>query len=201
MKNIDIETLILDYQNLDFNKLLESNLFNKLEKESFDKYKIENVKKERIISLYLKKKYIGNYYLDSNNKPKSKDIYFNISHSNGRIILSKTNYSEIGVDIEKIRDINPKLIDYISNDEELKYIKDNKSFFEIWTSKESLLKASGLGIKIDLKEVKGLPINGTRKFNDSFYYSSIFYIDDFVISTTLKGNKKFNVEYKFIDLN
>ena len=198
---MDIETLILDYQNLDFNKLLDSNLFNKLEKESFDKYKIENVKKEKIISLYLKKKYIGEYYLDSNNKPKSKDIYFNISHSNGRIIFSKTNYSEIGVDIEKIRGINPKLIEYISNEKELKYIKDNKTFFFFWTSKESLLKASGLGIKIDLKEVNGLPINGIRKFNDSLYYSSILYIDDYVISTTLKGNQKFNVEYKFIDLN
>ena len=44
---------------------------------------------------------------------------------------------------------------YISTDEEYEYIKDDKSFFEIWTNKEALSKCIGIGLT---KKVKEIPV-------------------------------------------
>lgn len=198
MERKTVELFILDYYKVDLLKLISSDFFLPAEKEKFKEYKDENVLKEKIASLYLKKKYIGDYYIDLNNKPQSDNIFFNISHSYGRAVLAKTKINQIGVDIEKIRDINPKLITYISNKEELDYIEDEKTFFEIWTSKESILKSSGMGIKIDLKEVDGLPLSGKRNLLDNNYYSKIKYIGKYVISITLKTSADFKIKVNHI---
>lgn len=151
--------------------------------------------KEKILSLFLKKKYIGEYIVDNDGKPLSDKCYFNISHSHGFIGIAVTSNNPVGLDIEMIRDYKKSMDDYISSKEEFEYIKKPINFFEIWTSKESLLKAKGTGIKANLKNVPALPINGKKSFENEVYFSKNFMIDDYVISITLK-NTDFEVEMR-----
>lgn len=67
------------------------------------------------------------------------DVHFNLSHSHGVVMLA-ISHSPIGVDIEKVRDIDYKKIDFVDAD-------DVDDFFEKWTMRESYLKFTGEGLK------------------------------------------------------
>lgn len=89
------------------------------------------------------------------------DLYFNLSNSSGHFLIAIA-HTEIGVDIEVINpDINYKDIakSYFGA-EELRFIETAtdpaKAFFLLWTRKEALLKACGLGIDDDLPAVPAL---------------------------------------------
>ena len=61
---------------------------------------------------------------------------------------------EIGIDIEKIREINPKAASKFACHDEEKYISTHKNgFFEIWTLKEAYFKCIGTGLGTDIKKV------------------------------------------------
>ncbi len=98
---------------------------------------------------------------DSNGKPyvKNADIYFNISHS-GDMVACALCDSPVGIDIEKMREVDDKLIKFVSTNEELEYIYaepavKQQRFFEIWTAKEAYFKCVGSGIT-DLKSINVL---------------------------------------------
>lgn len=80
-------------------------------------------------------------------KPRLKGnvAYFNLSHTDGLTVIA-VSHSEIGVDVEKIRDIDFKKFDFIS-------ANDKKEFFKEWTRRESCVKLSGVGISGIRKEV------------------------------------------------
>lgn len=106
------------------------------------------------------KLYISNY----------DGLYFNLSHS-GDFVAVAVAKVEVGVDLEVIRPILPKIAKKICNENELQYIfghmpcenEFNKEcdgeiavrFFEIWTAKEAYIKCTGEGIRnpINLKAV------------------------------------------------
>ena len=71
--------------------------------------------------------------------------YFNLSHSGG-VMLCGISHSEIGVDIEKIREIDYKKFDFID-------AQDVEDFFEKWTERESYLKFTGEGLSGFRKEI------------------------------------------------
>lgn len=74
-------------------------------------------------------------------KPRfdSDDVHFNLSHSHGVMMLGMS-YSPIGVDIEKVRDIDYSKFDFIE-------AEDIDDFFYKWTERESYSKFTGEGIK------------------------------------------------------
>lgn len=74
-------------------------------------------------------------------KPRfdSDEVFFNLSHSHGVIMLG-ISHTPIGVDIEKIRDIDFKRFDFID-------AEDIDDFFEKWTERESYLKLVGSGLR------------------------------------------------------
>ena len=77
------------------------------------------------------------------------DAHFNLSHSEG-VMLVGISFAPIGVDIEKVRDIDFKKFDFID-------AEDEQDFFEKWTERESWLKFTGEGISGFRKEIpKGL---------------------------------------------
>ena len=80
-------------------------------------------------------------------KPRfdTEEAYFNLSHSGGVMMLG-ISHSPIGVDIEKIRDIDYKKFDFIDAD-------DLEDFFEKWTERESYLKFTGEGLSGFRKEI------------------------------------------------
>ena len=69
---------ILDTRKYTYNDLLSLTMLNEEELSLFDKYHVLSVKKEKLVSYYFKKKYVGDYFLNEFGKPLSNNIYFNI---------------------------------------------------------------------------------------------------------------------------
>jgi 4'-phosphopantetheinyl transferase len=84
-------------------------------------------------------------------------IRFNISHSNKVTACALVLDSDIGIDIEYIcREIDLDLANPYFTKSEVNYIysqpaaRRQSAFFDIWTLKESYIKAKGKGLSIDL---------------------------------------------------
>lgn len=157
-----------------------------------DGYKNEGDKVSRIVSAYFKRKYIGEWEKNEHGKPVSESKYFNISHTCGAVVFA-ASVSDIGIDIEKIRVKPEKLKRYVSSKEEYAYIKDDETFFEIWTAKESLVKAAGTGIYVRADIIPAIPFNGVKVFNGAVYFSRCVKVKDYVISITRLGETPFDV--------
>ncbi len=94
---------------------------------------------------------------DENGKPYAKnlDVQFNISHS-GDIVVCAVSENPIGIDIEKIREINLKILERICSKRELLYFSEEpklNQFFEIWTAKEAQAKLFGKGLAAISQEI------------------------------------------------
>ena len=89
-------------------------------------------------------------YYNEFGKPLTNKFYFNISHSHDYAIVA-CNSNRIGVDIEKIRNVDDKMIYYFCNDKEKEYVlksKDkNKAFFTLFCLKEAYFKMLGSSIR------------------------------------------------------
>jgi len=85
----------------------------------------------------------------------AKDFHFNLSHSGDWVVCAVDNMP-VGIDVEKIRDIDLNLSERFFTKEEHNYLasmdgfKRTETFFELWTLKESYIKAEGRGLAIPL---------------------------------------------------
>ena len=84
-------------------------------------------------------------------------VKFNLSHSSGVTACALTLDHEIGVDIENYqRKIDPSLVDRYFTSSEAEYVRKcpvedrQAAFFDLWTLKESYIKARGMGLSLDL---------------------------------------------------
>ena len=169
--------------------------------KSLEKYKAVEVKKEKIVSLYFKNKYVGESTINEYGKPLSDKCFFNISHSKGVVILAISQKHDIGVDVEVIRNKDEDLVKYISSDEEYKFIKNEIDFFSVWTNKESLVKCLGTGIRSQVKTIPALPINGKKDFSNQSFFSKVIKNNDYIISVTINGDKEFNLNLSMENVN
>ena len=91
---------------------------------------------------------------------------FNISHS-GSFAAVAVSDSEVGIDIERIRDVNLGIAKKFSR-EEREYIlsaeNPQKAFFEIWTAKEAYLKKYGTGLTVPLDSFSAVGMKNIYKF-------------------------------------
>lgn len=92
------------------------------------------------------------YSFNEHNKPSFKyypDIHFNISHS-GKICIAVFSDKEIGCDVQKIGDLNNRIVNrcFTTKEQELVNFSKNplEDFYKIWTMKESYVKAKGTGL-------------------------------------------------------
>lgn len=82
-------------------------------------------------------------------------FHFNISHS-GEWVACCFSGNEVGIDVERIQSVNMKSVGrFFSREEQEALEKKNASerlayFFDIWTVKESYLKAIGKGLRVPL---------------------------------------------------
>jgi len=75
-----------------------------------------------------------------------KNIDFNITHS-GDWVACAIDSGDIGIDIEQIKNINFTDFEEILSPKETEYINGKlENFYQIWTLKESYIKALGVGI-------------------------------------------------------
>jgi 4'-phosphopantetheinyl transferase len=83
-------------------------------------------------------------------------LHFNVSHS-GDWIVCAVDAEPVGIDIEQIRPLEIEIAAQFFSDEEDKILmakspEDRQSFFfDLWTLKESYIKAVGKGVSIPLK--------------------------------------------------
>ena len=185
--------LYFDTSNVTIDNLLKSPYLSFEDKLSFEKYKIDETKKEKIVSTIFKNKYVGEYEINEHGKPISENKFFNVSHSHGYVVFMLNN-APIGIDIEQIRSLNQNLIDFVSNDEEKKYIHDDTSFFELWTNKEALVKALGTGIKIRPNQIPALPLNSQRVYEGKKYFNKTIIFNGYAISVSSNSDEPFEIE-------
>lgn len=97
-------------------------------------------------------------------KPRLADqaVQFNFSHSEARGVLAVAREGRIGVDVEHVRDWRDlreleALCFTRSERRELERLSDDarlRAFFRLWTRKEALLKAAGVGLSRPLTELE-----------------------------------------------
>lgn len=196
---IKIKVLFVDTNKLSIDALLSSSYLKKEDKDILLKFKNERAKKEKACSFILKNKIIGEYHLNEFDKPISDNAYFNISHSDGVVVLA-TAERPIGVDIEKIRTRSNSLVDHISSKEEKEYIKDDINFYEVWTNKEALVKCLGTGIRKNVKDIPALPLDGKKVYQGHTYFSKTIQHFDYVISVVLESDGPFDVEIMDVEI-
>ncbi|MFO7029066.1 4-phosphopantetheinyl transferase [Limnospira fusiformis CCALA 023] len=98
------------------------------------------------------------------------EIQFNLSHSHGKALYAIAFNRRVGIDLEKIRSLDGLTLakrffcegeySQLSNHPKA---AQNRAFFQLWTAKEALLKATGTGL-IGLKDVEILPNNDGQLF-------------------------------------
>lgn len=104
---------------------------------------------------------LSTYKLDNYARPSIKiEGDFNISHTEGKVVVGLTDAPRIGIDIEKIKDINPVEFSRVFTPEEINLIglrrKRNHNFYDIWTKKEAAMKADGRGFYLDAAKINTL---------------------------------------------
>lgn len=157
--------------------------------QDYERFIITYIALRMLISYYIKirpeeivihrSKY-GKPYIQEINK---SNINFNLSHSNKKIIISFYIF-DIGVDIEYIRTLTDieSISKFIFSEQEqlilTRYVDDAKiyKFFEIWTKKEALLKAIGIGLNDYARNVY------TNAYNNIY-----------ILNNLPKSNMNFNI--------
>lgn len=142
----------------------------------------------------------GKPYLKGSNK-----LQFNLSHSIKKacIIVSDT---EVGIDVECIRNFNyEEIMTFFSDDESLViYQQQNKkekliNFFRIWTQKEALLKCIGTGLVENIKDINTDYINKTKE--EKIHLETILCKNKkYVLSFSYKSSEKRDFCIKKFDL-
>jgi 4'-phosphopantetheinyl transferase len=113
--------------------------------------------------------------LTTNGKPvllSHPEIHFNISHS-GQWVVVAFSSSQVGVDVEKIRKVNLNIARRFFSEEENRALfslpanKQTDYFFDLWTLKESFLKALGTGLTKPLKSFTVMRSGETYRLSGS----------------------------------
>jgi 4'-phosphopantetheinyl transferase len=90
----------------------------------------------------------------------SRELCFNISHSNGLALYGFTHDREIGIDVERIRPemANEQIAERFFAPQEVATLRalppdaQLEAFFNCWTRKEAFIKASGEGLSLPLDQ-------------------------------------------------
>lgn len=88
-----------------------------------------------------------------------ENLYFNLSHSE-EMVMCAISEKEVGCDVEKKTVLDRRLAEYVMTEYELDRIyalerdtEQQEMFFRLWTLKESYMKATGLGIRLEPKSI------------------------------------------------
>jgi 4'-phosphopantetheinyl transferase len=105
------------------------------------------------------------------------DIHFNISHASGAIICAVSD-RPVGVDIEKKRKINRRIINKYFTESESNYVfsenyHQDERFTRIWTMKEAYVKYTGKGMHQSFDTFDVFKIQGLITFLYQGYYISV----------------------------
>lgn len=169
------------------------------QKEKALRYANEIDQIRSLLSSYLKNQLSREELLkNENGKPYfANGPYFNISHS-GKYVLMAVSTTEIGVDIEEIKNKDMSSLVRIFNEAEAKMIKEHSDFYYLWCAKESLIKCMGLSVG-KVREIPGLPLNGLKTYKGKDYQCKSFIYDKHIVSITREGNEEYEIDIKKVN--
>ena len=169
------------------------------QKEKALRYANEIDQIRSLLSSYLKNQLSREELLkNENGKPYFLNgPYFNISHS-GKYVLMVVSTTEIGVDIEEIKNKDMSSLVRIFNEAEAKMIKEHSDFYYLWCAKESLIKCMGLSVG-KVREIPGLPLNGLKTYKGKDYQCKSFIYDKHIVSITREGNEEYEIDIKKVN--
>jgi 4'-phosphopantetheinyl transferase len=81
--------------------------------------------------------------------------HFNVSHA-GRYVACVADEEPVGIDVEVIKQVDLKIAQRFFSEDEKEFLfsrpedQKQKTFYQIWTSKESYIKRDGRGLSIPL---------------------------------------------------
>lgn len=119
--------------------------------------KVNKNEQKEIWSVLLIKQLLGNMEIrkNANGKPYILDDerFINWSHNNEYMVIALSELGQIGVDIEmKHLRYKEQLHGWVLHIDEKNKLAQGKSFSEIWTRKEAILKCTGEGISENMCE-------------------------------------------------
>jgi len=177
--------------------------------------KDESVQRNSLTRFMLKKivyKYLGititeaDIALNDYGKPDligRDDFHFNISHS-GRWIVIAVDHTPLGVDIERIQPVDYMVAKKFFSDVEYADLMDKhgserlRYFYDLWTLKESYIKAIGRGLSIPLdsftirinnrREISIKTCNNTVKCNSEWFFKQYDFDKNYRLSLCATHN-------------
>ena len=100
-------------------------------------------------------------------------MYFNISHS-GDYVIIVTADGEVGADIEKTKPYSDAVAARCFTPREYEWMRlegNDEAFYRLWTAKESVMKASGLGFSLSPETFCVLPMDSSaRSIADKLWF-------------------------------
>ncbi|MBR4305608.1 MAG: 4'-phosphopantetheinyl transferase superfamily protein [Ruminiclostridium sp.] len=109
---------------------------------------------------------------------------FNISHCDGLVVCALSK-NRVGVDVEVIRRILPRVMKRCYCDNEIAYVNSSSdkdmAFTRLWTLKESYVKYTGDGVSSNLKAVN-FDLESEKAFADNVFFTQIVLNGKYIIS-------------------
>ncbi|WP_196161772.1 4'-phosphopantetheinyl transferase superfamily protein [Reinekea sp. G2M2-21] len=141
------------------------------------------------------------------------EVRFNLSHTSDCVVWAITSGKDVGIDIEIVNGANDmrELWTNIFTPQECAYIESFSSgnracaFFDLWTLKESFLKATGEGLSVSLgsfefgvKDGCYTLINSHLKniTTQNYFFRSLSIPPNYRVAICVAGNKDFDLTVK-----
>lgn len=117
------------------------------------------------------------------------EFHFNLSHS-GEWVVCAIDRFPIGIDVEKIKLTDCKVAEHFFTEKENHYLNSRsgreriEGFFNLWTLKESYLKATGKGLSVPLNSFSILISDETgtayieQSYEEANYFLKLYELDD-----------------------
>lgn len=134
---------------------------------------------------------LGDYAGRLQNGPQGKPYLdggpcFNLSHSGEYIILGVSE-QELGVDVEQVGPWQERVARRCFTPEELCWLQQQKqeqAFYQLWTAKESIMKATGLGFRLSPGSFCVLPVaGGEHRINGQSWHLHWFSLPGYEVCT------------------
>ena len=123
--------------------------------------------------------FLSNLKFNSHQKPYfDLNFHFNISHSGDYVLCAASKAGNLGIDIEKKRALEIHGFEDLFTSLEWQDITTAQNpaiFFDYWSKKESIIKADGRGLGVDLKSI--LIQNNRATLENQAYYLFPLFID------------------------
>ncbi len=131
----------------------------------------------------------------------NSDINFNISHSGSYVVCAMGKGIKLGIDIEKIQEMEFNDFKKVMTNEQWQDIKQDNSpmraFFKYWTIKESVIKADSRGLSIPLKDLHVK--NNLVSYDNSTWYLHPLNFNREYCACLAADVKNVDVSFRYVD--